>query len=165
MERVFHTLDPVYSQESRVLILGSMPSPKSREYGFYYAHPQNRFWKVIAGVYCEGDINTIQKRRDFLLRHNIALWDVLASCDINGASDASIKNPEPNNICMLLENSKIEKIFTTGMKAYSLYKKLCFKDTGIEAVLLPSTSPANARMSLAELVSAYGAIRALTEGK
>lgn len=165
MERVFHTLDPVYSQESRVLILGSMPSPKSREYGFYYAHPQNRFWKVIAGVYCEGDINTIQKRRDFLLRHNIALWDVLASCDINGASDASIKNPEPNNIRMLLENSKIEKIFTTGMKAYSLYKKLCFKDTGIEAVLLPSTSPANARMSLAELVSAYGAIRALTEGK
>ena len=165
MERVFHTLDPVYSQESRVLILGSMPSPKSRECGFYYAHPQNRFWKVIAGVYCEGDINTIQKRRDFLLRHNIALWDVLASCDINGASDASIKNPEPNNIRMLLENSKIEKIFTTGMKAYSLYKKLCFKDTGIEAVLLPSTSPANARMSLAELVSAYGAIRALTEGK
>ncbi len=165
MERVFHTLDPVYSQESRVLILGSMPSPKSREYGFYYAHPQNRFWKVIAGVYCEGDINTIQKRRDFLLRHNIALWDVLASCDINGASDASIKNPEPNNIRMLLKNSKIEKIFTTGMKAYSLYKKLCFKDTGIEAVLLPSTSPANARMSLAELVSAYGAIRALTEGK
>ncbi len=165
MERVFHTLDPVYSQESRVLILGSMPSPKSREYGFYYAHPQNRFWKVIAGVYCEGDINTIQKRRRFLLRHNIALWDVLASCDINGASDASIKNPEPNNIRMLLENSKIEKIFTTGMKAYSLYKKLCFKDTGIEAVLLPSTSPANARMSLAELVSAYGAIRALTEGK
>ena len=120
---------------------------------------------MIAGVYCEGDINTIQKRRRFLLRHNIALWDVLASCDINGASDASIKNPEPNNIRMLLENSKIEKIFTTGMKAYSLYKKLCFKDTGIEAVLLPSTSPANARMSLAELVSAYGAIRALTEGK
>ncbi len=147
MERqiIEHTLEPVYDGESRILILGTMPSPKSRENGFYYGHPQNCFWRVLSEVLSDKLPVTNEEKRRFLLRHHIALWDVLKSCSIRGADDSSIKEPVPNDIAALVEKTNIRCIFTTGKKAYSLYTKYCKESTGLDAVSLPSTSPANRR--------------------
>lgn len=153
--RVTHEFEPFYDENSKILILGSIPSPKSRELGFYYMHPQNRFWKVLSSVFGEEVPLYIDDKKQFLKRHNIALWDVLESCDIDGASDSSIKNPIPNDIEKILENSKVEKIYTTGKTAHKLYNKYILNKIGIEAKCLSSTSPANARMSLEELVNEY----------
>lgn len=158
MEQVFHTIEPVFDEHSRVLILGTMPSPKSREEGFYYAHPQNRFWPVLAAVFGEKTPQGTDARKAFALKHGIALWDVLASCDIDGAADASIKNPVPNDIAWLAAKTQIESIFTTGGTAYRLYNRCCAAKTGIKAVGLPSTSAANARMSLDRLIGEYRVI-------
>ena len=143
--RIIHPLPPIYDNESRVLILGTMPSPISRAKSFYYANPQNRFWKAMSVVFdCEiGTSN--DERIEFLLMHHIALWDVLHSCEITGASDESIKNPVANDIKPIVDNSKITEIFTTGNKAQQLYSKLCAANVGIDATRLPSTSPANCR--------------------
>lgn len=156
--RVVHPLEPVFDEHSRVLILGTMPSPKSRETGFYYNHPQNRFWKVLAALFDEPAPQTNEAKRDLVLRHGIALWDVLAECTIEGASDGTIAECVPNDIDWLLGQTPVGAVFCTGAKAKELYDRHCLPTTGIEAVRLPSTSPANAAVSLDQLVEAYRAI-------
>ncbi len=141
--RVEHGFEPIYDSNSKVLILGTMPSVKSREFGFYYSHPKNRFWKVLGEIYNEKIGDTVQEKISFLKRHYIALFDVLKSCDILSSSDSSIKNPVPNDLNVIIQNSNIEAVFTTGRKAQKLYKKYCFPETKIEPIYLPSTSPAN----------------------
>lgn len=157
-ERVDHPLEPVFDERSRVLVLGTMPSPKSREIGFYYGHPQNRFWRVLSALFDEPVAATNERRRDQLLRHHIALWDVLASCEIEGASDASISSAVPNDFSAIFEAAPIEAVFCTGARAADLYTRLCEPVTGVPCIKLPSTSPANAAVGLDALVEAYGAI-------
>lgn len=156
--KIVHPLAPVYDADSKILILGTMPSPKSREAGFYYSHPRNRFWPVLAALFEESLPQTNEEKRALLLRHRIAVWDVIASCEITGASDTSIRNAVPNPIEELIVKTKIKAVYTTGQKAYQLYQKHCYPKTGIEAVSLPSTSPANAAMSLEKLIEAYRVI-------
>lgn len=155
---VTHEFDAFFDQDSRVLILGTIPSPKSREQGFYYGHPQNRFWKVLADVLGEEFPQTVEERKRFLKRNYIALWDVLESCEIKGASDVSIRNARPNDMNRILQAADIRAIFATGAKAAQLYKKLCFPECGVEAVRLPSTSPANCGCSYEKLREAYSQI-------
>lgn len=160
---VTHTLEPIYDKNSKVLILGSMPSVKSREIGFYYSHPKNRFWKTLENVYNEKIGKTKQERIIFLKRHHIALFDVLKSCDISSSSDNSIKNPIPNDLLSIINNTNIKTIFTTGKKAYQLYQKYCFNETKIEAIPLPSTSPANCPKGIEEkLKKTYSKIKDYT---
>ena len=167
-QKIIHQIPPVWNSESQVLILGTMPSPKSREAGFFYMHPQNRFWKVLPAVFGEelaypnnspDRDAAISERRDFLLRHHIALWDVLASCEISGPADSSIKNAKPNDFDEILSHSKIKRVFCTGKTAWSLWKKTCAEKYEerykLEVEYLPSTSPANAACSLEKLIEAY----------
>ena len=156
---VTHEFPAVYDRNSRVLLLGSIPSPKSREVGFYYGHPQNRFWKVLARVLGEEVPETIPQKKSMLKKHNVALWDVLESCTIVGASDTSIEDAVPNRIGELVKKSKVVRVFCTGATAYKLYQKYCAKDVGIDAVKLPSTSPANCAVSFETLVEAYKVIQ------
>ena len=154
-----HPIPPVFDADSTVLVLGSFPSVKSRESGFFYGHAQNRFWRVTAAVFgCPVPV-TIPEKRAFLLQNHVALWDVIASCDIDGSSDASIKNVRPNDLAPLLAASKITHIFTNGATAGALYTRWQFPATGISAVRLPSTSPANAAWSLDRLIDAWRVIR------
>lgn len=157
-EQFIHTIEPVYNQHSKVLILGTFPSPKSREAGFYYGHPQNRFWRVIADLCNQPLPQTINEKVKLLLNNRIALWDVLYSCSITGADDNSIKDPIVNDLSPILQTASINAIFTTGGKAAALYKKYCFSQTKKEAITLPSTSPANCRVKYDKLKEAYGAI-------
>lgn len=152
---VNHELKPIYNKDSKILILGSIPSVKSRELKFYYANPQNRFWKVLSCVLNEEIKDDIDSKKAILCKYNIALWDVLAKCRINLSSDSSIKDVEVNDINLLITNSNITTIFTTGKKAYDLYMKYCYPKTNIEAYYLPSTSSANANMSLDKLIEEY----------
>jgi len=142
-EHIVHPFEPVFNTECTMLVLGTIPSPVSREVRFYYGHPRNRFWQVLSAVFDEPVPFSVDDKTQLVLKHGIALWDVLASCDIKGAEDGSIKNPEPNDFTRILSETKITTIFTTGEKAYKLYNTLVKKKTGIEAVKLPSTSPAN----------------------
>lgn len=159
-QQVIHPLAPVFDERSRVLILGTMPSPKSRETGFYYGHPQNRFWRVMAELLDEPFPASREERLALALRHHFALWDVLASCVIRGADDGSIREPEANDLSAVLSAAPIEAIFTTGTKAAALYRKLCLPKTGMEAIALPSTSAANCRFySYEQLVKAYAAVK------
>lgn len=155
---VFHPLEPVFNSSSRVLILGTMPSPKSRQAGFYYAHPQNRFWRVLFAVMGEEFSTDTVKRRELCLSHGIALWDVVKSCEITGAADSSIKNAVPNDLSIILQKADIKAVFTTGKTAQRLYQKLCFPKTGIPAAVLPSPSGANCAVSLESLMKSYRAI-------
>ena len=155
---VTHEFPALYDRNSRVLLLGSIPSPKSREQGFYYGHPQNRFWKVLAQVLGEAVPETIPQKKAMFKKHHIALWDVLESCTIVGASDTSIEDVVPNKIGDLVKASKVTRIFCTGATAHKLYQKYCAGDVGMDAVKLPSTSPANCVVSLEKLVEAYRAI-------
>ena len=155
---VTHEFGAFFDKDSRVLILGTIPSPKSREQGFYYGHPQNRFWKVLADVLGEDVPQTVKERKDFLTRNRIALWDVLESCEIKGASDVSIRNARPNDMNEILQKTKIQAIFVAGTKAAKLYKKLCLPTCGVEAIQLPSTSPANCGCSDEKLREAYSQI-------
>lgn len=160
---VKHTLEPVYDSESLVLILGTMPSVKSRELNFYYAHPRNRFWSTLSSVYSEKIDNDIDSKKSFLKRHHIALFDVLASCEINASSDSSIKNPIVNDFSQILSNSKIKAVFTTGTMAFKLYQKYCYPKTGINAILLPSPSPANCKKNIDQiLIERYSEIKKIT---
>ena len=145
--KAFHEFPPVYDAYSKILILGSFPSQKSRELGFYYMHPQNRFWRVLEEVFEE----KIENKKEFLLKHNIALWDVLDSCDIVGSNDASIKNPVVNDIPKILEASNIKQIFTVGKTAEKYYQKYIYPITKRKSNVLLSTSPSNCRFSLTEL--------------
>ena len=153
---VTHEIQPVFDSRSRVLLLGTMPSPASREQGFYYGHPQNRFWRVLVAIFDEPAPRTIEEKRDMLLRHHVALWDVLASCEIEGASDASIRDAQPNDLARIFDAADIRAVFATGTKAGELYRKLIEPTLGVPCTTLPSTSPANAKMKLADLVGAYG---------
>lgn len=157
-QTVAHPLEPLFDERSRVLMLGTMPSPKSREAGFYYGHPRNRFWPVIARLFGQQDPGTIPGRRKLALDHGIALWDVLASCSIEGAKDMSIAECVPNDLTAITNHAPIQAVFCTGAKAAELYGRYCQDATGIPAVRLPSTSPANAAASLDDLVEAYGQI-------
>ncbi len=137
------------------MILGSLPSVKSREKNFYYAHPQNKFWKIFSDLFNEDIENNNLSKKGFLLKHNIALWDVIKSCTIIGSSDSSIKDVIPNDINYIINNSKVNKIYTTGKKAYQLYNRYCLESTKIEALYLPSTSAANASISYDNLLEEY----------
>ena len=153
-----HPIPPVYRADSRILILGSFPSVKSRETGFFYGHPQNRFWKVTAAVCGEEVPQTVEEKKAFLLRNHIAVWDVIASCVITGSSDASIRDVVPNDLSEILDTADIQAIYTNGGKAYELYCKYIYPVNGIEAHKLPSTSPANAGYSLDRLKEAWSQI-------
>ncbi|MDE7231225.1 MAG: DNA-deoxyinosine glycosylase [Oscillospiraceae bacterium] len=152
-DKVKHEFSPVYDENSRVLILGTIPSPKSRELGFYYMHPQNRFWKMLCAVLNESVPDSIAERRALCLRRGIALWDVLESCEIRGAEDSSISNAVPNDLRRIIGGSPIKRIFTTGKKAHALYKRF-FPDLA-EDICLPSTSPANRTITEAEMLEQY----------
>jgi hypoxanthine-DNA glycosylase len=154
-EHIVHSFEPVYDKASEILILGTLPSVKSRENNFYYGHKQNRFWKVLATLLKEPVPDTIEEKKAMLLAHRIALWDVIQSCDIKGSSDSSIKNVQPTDIGMILEKTNITRIYANGNKAGQLYKRYQFPVTGIEAMVLPSTSPANAAWSLERLCEAW----------
>ena len=158
-QHIIHNFEPIYNEHSKILMLGTMPSPKSREVGFYYGHPRNRFWKVVSDVCGEAYPETREGKIAFALRNGIAVWDVLAGCDIKGADDSSIRNPQPNDMSRILECADIKAIFTTGTKAFQLYKKFCYPKTGIMAIGLPSTSPANCRTSYEQLFEAYSEIK------
>ncbi|MBC5658917.1 DNA-deoxyinosine glycosylase [Anaerosacchariphilus sp. NSJ-68] len=155
MEQVRHEIPPLYDAHAKILILGSFPSVKSREGHFFYNHPQNRFWRVLAAVTGEETPGSIPEKRAFLLRNGIALWDVIASCEIQGSSDSSIRNVVPNDIRPILETADIRQIYVNGGTAEKLYKKYIFPVTGRTAVRLPSTSPANAACSLEKLMEQW----------
>lgn len=157
-EHIVHSFEPVYDKASEILILGTLPSVKSRENNFYYGHKQNRFWKVLATLLKEPVPDTIEEKKAMLLARRIALWDVIQSCDIKGSSDSSIKNVQPTDIGMILEKTNITRIYANGNKAGQLYKRYQFPITGIEAMVLPSTSPANAAWSLERLCKAWHVI-------
>ncbi len=154
-----HMIDPVYDERSRILILGSFPSVKSREQQFFYGHRQNRFWRVMAQVLGCAVPESVEQKREMLLTHHVAVWDVIASCEIVGSSDASIRNVTPNDLSRILSHADIREIYTNGGKAHQLYQKYIFPVNGREARLLPSTSPANAGYSLERLTEAWRTIR------
>lgn len=157
MTKVYHELEPIYNEKSKVLILGTMPSPKSREIGFYYGHPQNRFWKVLSLIF-DVSFETKEEKIQFLLNKHIALWDVVSSCTIEGASDSTISDVVPNDIASLLDKTQISSIFTTGKKADALYQKYIYPKTHIKSICLPSTSPANCAVKEETLIEAYQSI-------
>ena len=152
---VYHNIPPVFDKHSEILILGSFPSVKSREMQFFYGHSQNRFWKVIATIYDYPVPSDIPSKKKLLLDNRIALWDVIGSCEINGSSDSSIRNAVPNDIAALVEKTGISQIFANGATSYNMYNRFFLYSFGIDAVKLPSTSPANAAYSLDRLVSEW----------
>ena len=154
-QHIVHPIPPFFDAESEILILGSFPSVKSREQMFFYGQPQNRYWKVIAAVFDDSVPVTVPEKKAFLAKHRIAMWDVIGSCDIEGSSDSSIKNVSANDLSQILYNSKVERIFVNGKTAEKYYKKYTEPVTGIKAVCLPSTSPANAMCSLEQLISIW----------
>lgn len=159
MERIIHPFPPIYDSNSKILILGTFPSVKSREGEFYYHHPQNRFWKVISGLYGEPLPGSIEEKKQLLLRNRIAVWDVIQSCEITGSSDSSIRNVVPNDISALLKLTGIRNVYANGGTAYRLYQRYIRPVTDREIVQLPSTSPANATCSLEQLIERWSCIR------
>ena len=155
-EHVRHEFEPIFNEKSRILILGTLPSVKSREQNFYYGHPQNRFWKVLARI-CEIEKvpESIEEKKIFLLEHQIAVWDVIAECDIIGSSDSSIKNVVPTDLNIILKNAPIQQIYGNGGKAYTLYQKYSYPKIQREMVKLPSTSPANAVWQIERLTESW----------
>ena len=158
MEQVSHPIPPVYNENSKILILGSFPSVKSREGCFFYHHPQNRFWKVLARVLEQPVPETIEQKKEFLCQHHIAVWDVIASCTIEGSSDSSIKNVVPTDLDTILSQAPITQIFCNGGTAHQYYRKYQEKITGRNAIRLPSTSPANAAWSVDRLCGEWNTI-------
>ena len=156
---IIHPIAPLYDENSKILILGSFPSVKSREAGFFYGHPQNRFWKVVAKVFDEDIPQTIEEKKAFLLKNHIAVWDVIKSCDIEGSSDSSIKNVKANDLNKILKTADIKEIYVNGKTAFKYYQKYTEQKLGRTAKCLPSTSPANAAWSIERLVEAWECIR------
>ena len=155
MSSIKHPFPPLFDKNSKVLILGSFPSVKSREQMFFYGHPQNRFWKVIAAIFGAETPATIEEKRKLILKNHLALWDVIAECEITGSSDASIRNARANDLGSIIENSAVKKIIVNGKTAEKLYIKYIEPVTGIKAVVMPSTSPANAAWSLDRLIETW----------
>ncbi len=158
-KNITHPFPPLYDENSRTLILGSFPSVKSREAMFFYGHPQNRFWELIAELYGEDVPSTIEEKSSLILRNRLALWDSIHSCTITGSSDSSVRDVVPNDISGIIRNSKIERIFCNGALSHKMYMKFIFPSTGIEARKLPSTSPANAAYSLERLAREWSVIK------
>ncbi|MCD8049479.1 MAG: DNA-deoxyinosine glycosylase [Clostridia bacterium] len=156
-----HPFDAIFDENSKILILGSFPSVKSREQMFFYGHPQNRFWRVLGGVFGEAAPETIEEKKRFLLSHGVALWDVIASCEIEGSSDSSIKNVTANDLSKILTGADIRQIFTNGRTSEKYFNKYTRPVIGRECIALPSTSPANAAWSLERLIEAW---RVIVEG-
>lgn len=156
---ISHPIPPVFDRHSKVLILGSFPSVKSREAQFFYGHPQNRFWKVTSTVFDAPEPHTVEEKKAFLLSHGIAVWDVIAACDITGSSDSSIKNVIPNDLTKILNVADIRAIFVNGKTAEKFYNKYIRDTIGRDAFCLPSTSPANAAWSMELLIDAWKVIR------
>ena len=157
-QTIKHTFEPVWDQKSEILILGTFPSVKSRENHFYYGHPQNRFWKLLANIYGESVPGTIDEKKELILKHHLAVWDVIDQCDIIGSSDSSIRNVVTCDLAGLLAKSNIHTIVANGAKAYELYQKHQLPKTGLKAQKLPSTSPANAAWSLERLQEVWSAV-------
>ena len=157
-QRIAHPFGPLFSAKSEVLILGSFPSVKSREQHFFYGHPQNRFWKVIAALYHTETPVTIPEKKELILRSGLALWDTIASCTVTGSSDASIRDVRANDLSVILDHSPIRKICCNGKTSWQLYEKWIRPQTGREALCLPSTSPANAQWTLERLTEAWAEI-------
>lgn len=155
MSYLQHPFGPLFNENSRVLILGSFPSVKSREQNFFYGHPQNRFWRVIAAVFGQPVPQNIEEKKQLILTNRLALWDSIASCEITGSSDASIKNARANDIGIILGNCNIDRIYCNGRKSHELYRKYIEPGAGREAICLPSTSPANAQWTLEKLIEAW----------
>lgn len=162
-ETLQHPFPALYAPDSRILILGSFPSVKSREQQFFYGHPQNRFWRVLSALLGADTPETVEEKRTFLLASRIALWDVIASCDIAGSSDASIRNAVPNDLTPILKAAPIRQIFTNGTTAHRLYRKYIYPHTGRADIVLPSTSPANAARSPEDLIIAWQPVREALE--
>lgn len=159
MEHVKHTINPIYNEKSNILILGTFPSVKSRENKFFYSHPQNLFWKIIAYITNTSPVpSTIDEKKNMLLNNKIALFDVIKSCDITGSSDTSIKNVEPWDLSIILDSCNIKKIYANGNKAYELYMKYCYNNLKRSIIKLPSTSPANASFNFERLLSEWSQI-------
>ncbi len=154
-----HPIPPLFNKESKTLILGSFPSVKSRGAMFFYGHPQNRFWKVVAAVFGEPVPTNVPEKKELILRNHLALWDTIHSCDIEGSSDSSIKNVIPNDLHVILDNSSVSRVFVNGKTSEKYYKRHIESELGLEAVCLPSTSPANAAWSLDKLVEAWKQIK------
>ena len=152
---IIHPIPPLYDAECKILILGSFPSVKSREAMFFYGHPQNRYWKLIARLFDEPVPTTIEEKKHLALTHHIAMWDTIRSCTITGSSDSSIRDVVPNDLSVILDHSKVERIFCNGATSHKLYMKYIFPMTRIKAVKLPSTSPANAAWTLPKLLSVW----------
>ncbi len=150
-----HNIPPYYNKDSKILILGSFPSITSRKIGFYYSHPQNRFWQVLSNIFNEPLPTSIPAKKALLKKHQIALYDVCESCNIKASSDLSIKDVIPSNISLIIKNSQITRIYLDGTTAYNLYNKYLKPELKIEGILLPSTSSANARFTLSRLIDAY----------
>lgn len=153
-----HPFGPLYNENSRVLILGSFPSVKSRAQNFFYGHPQNRFWKVVAAVFDQPVPKNIDEKKRLILSSGLALWDTIASCEITGSSDASIRNAKANDIRIILEHCNIKRIYCNGRKSHELYRKYIEPAVGREAICLPSTSPANAQWTLEKLIAEWSVI-------
>ena len=158
MDRIIHPFGPLFNESSRLLILGSFPSVKSREQQFFYGHPQNRFWKVLAALYQQDVPVTVDQKKALILENHLALWDSVASCVITGSSDASIREVRANDLSVILDNSAVRKIFCNGKTSWQMYEKWIRPATGREAVCLPSTSPANAQWTLDRLIDAWSVI-------
>ena len=156
---IIHPIPPLYDAECKILILGSFPSVKSREAMFFYGHPQNRYWKLIARLFGESVPETIEEKKRLALTHHIAMWDTIRSCTITGSSDSSIRDVVPNDLSVILDHSKVERIFCNGATSHKLYMKYIFLMTGIKAVKLPSTSPANAAFTLDRLAEEWSVIK------
>ena len=156
--KVTHPFPPLYDKNSKILILGSFPSVKSREQLFFYGHPQNRFWKVIANVFGDEVPNTIQEKKALLRKNHIALWDVIKSCDIEGSSDSSISGVVPNDLSEILAGADIQKIIVNGKTAEKYFNKYTRDAIGKDAICMPSTSPANAAWSLERLTESWGPV-------
>lgn len=157
-ETIVHPLKPFYNADSKILILGSFPSVKTREYGFFYGNPQNRFWPVMEALFSEKISDSVDGRKNFLYKHKIALYDSVFKCDIIGSRDASIRNAEPSDLKVITENADIRRIFLNGGASYRYYKKFQAERLGIDGTKLPSTSPANASFGLDDLLSEWKSI-------
>ena len=157
---IVHPIPPLYDSNSRILILGSFPSVKSREAMFFYGHPQNRYWPLMARLFGEPAPQSVEEKKSLMLRHGIAMWDSIHSCTIIGSSDSSVRDVVPNDLSVILDNSRVERIYCNGALSHRMYMKYIFPTTGIEAVKLPSTSPANAACNMDRLVSEWSVIKA-----
>lgn len=154
--KVTHEFEPVYNADSRILILGSFPSVKSRENSFYYGHPKNRFWRMLSAVFGQREPETVDGKKAFLLANGLAVWDVIDTCEIAGSSDSSIRNVKVNDMERILKEAGIEKILLNGAKAYELFVRYCRAEHMPPIKKLPSTSPANAAWSLERLTEVWG---------